>query len=511
MSDWTSGYVADIDYTYGYYSELNLVRVPLVLLHAGIAPPTVSTACELGFGQGVSMNIHAAASGARWAGTDFNPLHAAHAAKLSDISGSSVTVSDEAFAEFCRRTDLPEFEYIGVHGIWSWISDENRKVIVDFVRRKLKVGGVLYISYNTHPGWAAMVPLRHIMTRHADVMGAPGQGIVSRINSSLEFAEKLLGQSPGYSKSNPAIVERLKKIKDQSRNYLAHEYFNRDWMPMPFAEMAQHLSEAKVGYACSAHFSDHVAGLNFTADQQAMLRDIPDPSFRESVRDFMVNQQFRRDYWVKGGRRLSQLEQVEGLRNVRVVLAAPRSTLTLTAAGSLGEASLQATIYNPLADALADYHPKSLGELEQKVKPAGINFAQLVEAVMVMAGKGDIAVAQSDEQVRTASSRTSKLNKHILHSSRGSANLSYLASPVTGGGVPAGRFHQLFLLARAQGGKSSDDWARTVWDILAAQGQRVTKDGKVLETAEENIAELASQAKEFAEKRLPVLTALKAV
>jgi len=44
---------------------------------------------------------------------------------------------------------LPDFDYIGLHGIWSWISDENRQVIVDFIRKKLKVGGVLYISYNT--------------------------------------------------------------------------------------------------------------------------------------------------------------------------------------------------------------------------------------------------------------------------------------------------------------------------------------------------------------------------
>jgi SAM-dependent methyltransferase len=64
---------------------------------------------------------------------------------------------DESFAEFASR-DLPEFDYIGLHGIWSWISDENRAVIVDFIRRKLKVGGVLYISYNTLPGWAPLPP-----------------------------------------------------------------------------------------------------------------------------------------------------------------------------------------------------------------------------------------------------------------------------------------------------------------------------------------------------------------
>jgi hypothetical protein len=32
-----------------------------------------------------------------------------------------------------------------------------------------------------------------------------------------------------------------------------------------------------------------------------LLNELPDPTFRQSVRDFMVNQQFRRDYWIKGG------------------------------------------------------------------------------------------------------------------------------------------------------------------------------------------------------------------
>ena len=63
MSDWTSGYVADIGYTYGYYNELNPHRGTLAFLNAGFVPPTTGVHCELGYGQGLSVNIHAAASG----------------------------------------------------------------------------------------------------------------------------------------------------------------------------------------------------------------------------------------------------------------------------------------------------------------------------------------------------------------------------------------------------------------------------------------------------------------
>ncbi len=176
MIGWTAGYMADIGYTFGYYTELNPLRLELAFLNAGLVAPVRGTACELGFGQGVSVNLHAAASVNQWFGTDFNPAHALYAQEMATICGAGAKLFDQSFVEFCNRSDLPEFDYIGLHGIWSWVSDENRNVIVDFIRRRLKVGGALYISYNTQPGWAAMVPMRDLLTEHSEVMGVPGRG-----------------------------------------------------------------------------------------------------------------------------------------------------------------------------------------------------------------------------------------------------------------------------------------------------------------------------------------------
>jgi hypothetical protein len=59
--------------------------------------------------------------------------------------------------------------------------------------------------------------------------------------------------------------------------------------------------------------------------------------------------------------------------------------------------------------------------------------------------------------------------------------------------------------------KTPADLGRFVWDILAAQGQKILKDGASLETAEDNIAELTIQAQTFADKQLPILKALQVV
>lgn len=89
--------------------------------------------------------------------------------------------------------------------------------------------------------------------------------------------------------------------------------------------------------------------------------------------------------------------------------------------------------------------------------------------------------------------------------SRSGSDISYLASPVTGGGVTVDRPEQLFLLAMGEGKKHPADLAARVWQILADQGQRILKDGKTLETAEENLVELTAQARAFVENRWPIL------
>lgn len=508
MNSWTDGYVSEIDYTFGYYGELNPLRIAVPFLNIGLAPPEIATACELAFGQGISVNIHAAASSVRWYGTDFMPTHAAFAQSLA-AAGSGAQLFDQSFAEFCSRTDLPDFDFIALHGIYSWISEDNQRIIVDFIRRKLKVGGVLYISYNTQPGFAVVLPLQHLLSRHAEIMGAPGQGVLTRVDAAFEFAEKLLALNPAFAIANPNIVERLRLMKGQNRQYAAHEYFNRHWHAMQFAEMVEHLDAAKLSYACPAYYLDHIDALNMTADQHRFLGEVPDPLFCQSVRDFIVNQQFRRDYWVKGARRLSALEQTEALRRLRFILtASPRSAVLFTVQGALGQRDLAPAVYNPILDLLDAHQPKTLGEIEQALSHTELRLPVIYEAIMVLAGKGDLALVQDDEVQASARVRTDRYNLRMFDKARGDGELTVLASPVTGGGVMVSRFHQLFLLARLQGRESADELAQFAWDLLTAQNQRMVKDAKPLETPEENLAELVRDAREFIDHSLPVLRAL---
>lgn len=511
MSDWSSGYVTDLDYTYGYYPELNPLRCRLGLLQAGVHCPRFDTACELGFGQGVSANFHAAATATRWYGTDFNPAHAGFAHELAGASGADARLFDEAFADFCARADLPDFDFIGLHGIWSWISDENRRVIVDFARRKLKVGGVLYISYNTFPGWTTLAPMRDLMLQHTETLGAKGKGIPSLISDALKFARDLAETKPLFGQANPQLADKLEKLAEKNPHYLAHEYFNRDWAPMNFAAVARWLEPAKVDFACPARLLDQFDSINLTDEQRGFVNKVPDLMLRQSVRDLMVNQNFRTDYWVRGVRRATALEQAEALQQQRIILAVPREDVSLKITGRQRTVSMKEEIYNPVLDALADCQAVSVNDLHDKARAGNgkLAFPQVVDAVMVLAGRGYVSAAQDNEQVAGARQQTGRLNEHLVGKARNGREISYLASPVTGGGVPVTQVQQLFIDAKKRGAVTPKQLSRAVWELLSRQKRRVMKDGKALETEADNLEELSARAQKFLQRELPVFKALK--
>jgi hypothetical protein len=157
---------------------------------------------------------------------------------------------------------------------------------------------------------------------------------------------------------------------------------------------------------------------------------------------------------------------------------------------------------------MADHRVRNIRSIEKETAAKGINLAQVVQAVIVLFGAGHLMPVQADDIAQKAKKRTDQINSYLKNRARGSGDVSFLASPLTGGGVTVGRFQQLFLLAIESGAKSAPDLGKFAWEILGGQGQRIIKDGKTLETAEENLAELSLQAKDFLEGGLPILKAL---
>ncbi|MEY3338818.1 MAG: hypothetical protein RL245_1810, partial [Pseudomonadota bacterium] len=121
--------MTELPYTLGYYPELNPRRINETLTAAGFGAVSIHRACELGFGRGLSLAIHAIAGDAEWWGNDLLPAHVEEVRELTRDLPGRPEVFDQTFVEFCSRDDLPNFDFIAMHGVWSWISEDNRRVI----------------------------------------------------------------------------------------------------------------------------------------------------------------------------------------------------------------------------------------------------------------------------------------------------------------------------------------------------------------------------------------------
>jgi SAM-dependent methyltransferase len=491
--DRTDGYVEEIDYTHGYCPELAPSRMALACSARGWPAPQAPRYLELAFGQGVSLNIHAAAAPGEYWGFDINSNHAANAKSLATASGAGVRLTGDSFESFAARDDVPQFDVVAMHGTWSWISAENRHLVIEILRKRLAPGGVCLISYNCLPGWADELPLRHLMVLHAERAAASGP-LAARIDASLEFAQSLLDAGAKYFTAHPALEAWLTNLRSRSRNYLAHEYFNRDWHPMPSSEVARAMAGAGLVFGTSATLAGPGGGIGLDARARKLIASIEDPVLRETVLDYFSNTRFRSDLFVKSGTVADSRTLHERIGSIPFVLLHHPDYVPASARIGGNEIALAPEICRPFAAAMAEneYSPKTVQEIGATAECAGIAPPQLAEAAMVLTEAGYLHPAQGRSSANDAAPRCDALNAEILRRAGSPDEITALASPVTGAGVVVARKEMIFLRARSLGHADPDDWARCAWDMLR-EGDPVA---------------LRSEADAFARIRLPVFKAL---
>ena len=496
--DLTDGYVQEIDYTHGYCGEIAPPLIDLALVSrgaGGTARGRPLRYLELGFGQGVSLNIHAAACPGEYWGVDFNRTHLENARGLTAASGSGALLFGDAFETFAVREDLPQFDVIAMHGTWSWISAGNRRVVVDLVRRHLALKGVFYVSYNCWPGWATEMPLRHLLVQHAEAAAASGKSLGARIDASLDFAESLMKAGAKYFEAHPELDAWLRDMRTRSRRYLAHEYFNRDWHPMPFSEVAQALSAAGLSFAASADIGENLDGPGLSGAAVQFLEGVSGTVMRETTKDYLADRRFRRDLFARDPAPENAKGLFERMRDLPFTLLQHPDHVPDAATLGGDRVALDAAVYRPVVEAMAAnaYAPQRLRDLQQHPKCAGIPAPKLAEAALVLTGMGSLHPVQAREAIDEAAPRCKALNERILELASPAVRMRALASPVTGAGVFLAPQEMAFLRAIAKGLASEDEWARHAWESLGEGDPGV----------------LRAEARAFARVRLPVLKALR--
>jgi len=485
--DWSDGYVSDITYTVGFYRELAPSWLAFVAALQGKRAPDPDRPfayCELGCGQGLGTNILAAAyPHGRFTGIDFNPAQIANARALAEEAAlDNVAFRDESFREAADlpRDALPRFDFIALHGIYAWISESNRRAIVRFIRDRLTPGGLVYVSYNCMPGWAAMAPFQRLLVEHA--ARNPDRSD-RQVAAGFAFADTLRAAGLAYFDHNPLVPKRIDASRDKDTQYLAHEYLNATWTPLFMPDVAAQMAEAKLEFLGSAAPLSNFDAMTLAPKAREALADITDPVFRELLKDYAVNRQFRHDIFVKGACQLTARQREAALIDRRFHLLRRPEAMTFTFQTPLGEATGQEEIYQPVVKALGD----GVVRPREMARRTGLAMPKLVQAFAALTASSQIHPACGPVPPEPAR----RLNAAVARRSLDGEAYRFIAAPGIGNGLAATDVELMALEAVIAGTRpDADALIETIWPRYRRVGGSLKRDGKVLTDEAEARAEM---------------------
>lgn len=484
MADWSEGYVTDIGYTLGFYQEFSPVWLTTAATLMGYRSPDLSKPyrfAELGCGQGFGLSLLAASNPlGHFFGFDFNPSQIAHGQDLvKSAELQNLEFHDLSFQQLAEAPEgsWPSFDFITLHGIYSWVTRDNQLAIMEFIRRFLKPGGLVYISYNCSPGWASMIPLQRLMRLHAQTH--PARSDVQG-QQAIAFLEKLRTSGAAFFSHHSDVASRLETATKLEAHYLPHEYLNDAWAIFDFAEVVKDCANAKLGYLGSASLVENLENLSAPANLLPLVQAETNPVMRQTLLDFASNKGFRRDIYQKGPIHLTPQEQLRSIKRLQMTSLFREETTQAVFKTPLGEATGQTELYEPVLEALKD-RLLNLAELGDFPALAGKSLGDWVEMGLLLFHGG--YAHPTIPQINPASAQ--RLNQIIAVAVLEGHQYGFLAAPLIGGAIPAGFVEMLTLQVYLAGGaKNETSFLETAWRILVENNRTLVKDGQALNSIE---------------------------
>ncbi|HVZ00064.1 MAG TPA: methyltransferase regulatory domain-containing protein [Dongiaceae bacterium] len=508
-AEWSQGYVTDVSYTNSYFRELSPVWLNHVAAMQGARPRPLAegfTHIDLGCGLGqTSIVLAGCFPQGRFYGVDFNPAHidtAQHAA--AQIGLGNVTFIERAFEELLDA-DLPQFDFITLHGIWSWIGESTRQAVARFIYARLKPGGIVYNSYNCLPGWAGDAPIRRLLLE----LGALHQGdSAARAEKAAKDALELANLKQGYFRAQPAAVEQIAKLPKRQSNYLAHEYLNAAWTTFYSVDVADEMAAAKLTYLGSATLMDNFLELLLADPAGQHVRKQPTERLRQLAQDFLTGQRFRRDVFVRGHPRLPRGETARNLRDRCFALPGSVDDFTEKAKVPRGEITFDAKAMEIIRAAVAQ-GSVSLAEMVDAA-PKGKGPVDIERTLLMLTAVGRLVptaapfkpprTAQQPGKIRVLGD----LNRKLVTIARQTMTRQNLVSSQTGVSLPLDAIEAV-LLMRLEEGTPPAKLAAVADEELKTRGIRINKDGVPIADAKEAASRMEEIAGRFVSQQLATL------
>lgn len=494
MADWSLGYNVDTGYTYGFYHELAPNWLNYVATLKGFTPPSGTTLryLELGCGYGLGLVLLAALHpDIEFLGIDFNPKHIAHGRKLAKESGlSNIRFEEADFMDLAQvwPTGWGQFDYIAAHGIYTWLDFPVRDAFVKTIQKASSPGALVYLSYNTMPGWTTMLPFQHLLqlwqtTENTKSVKATFEGI--------ERVQELIAANAKMTSDLPSMASRLEIIKKKDPIYLSHEYINKGWQPIWFDEMSNALGEAKLSYIGTAKVGDIFLNNILPKAQKDLLSRYDDAIMREVIIDVLVNQTFRKDVFSRGANTMwPSIKEKFILETSFLLVKAPKNG-EYQFELSLGIVTGQKESYECYVRALED-GPKTIRQLAML---SGRKISETVVSLTMLLHAGNVSLYKPIADKKSAKT----VNRLIIENASSGAPYHYLINPEYGT-VFRGDEANLIMAHEVLSDpalKEPSKLGEKLISNLTSRGKSFSKNGQVLVTQEANLDHATAVAEMF--------------
>ena len=139
-----------------------------------------------------------------------------------------------------------KFDYIILHGLYSWVNAEVRNKILEICKKCLSKNGVAYISYNTLPGWNSLKTIRDMMLYHTENFSIFDEK-VSEARNILQFVYTGLKDNKGpYKLVLEKMLNTLKEVNNDS--YIFHEFLEEVNAPCYFYQFMEQAEKQELTY-----------------------------------------------------------------------------------------------------------------------------------------------------------------------------------------------------------------------------------------------------------------------
>jgi hypothetical protein len=263
----------------------------------GLDPVPVEDARVLELGSSCGGNIIPQAlynPTTTFTGIDLSPTQVKHGNELIESMGlKNITLLEKDIMDI--DDSFGTFDYIIVHGIWSWVPDVVKDKILSICNRNLSDRGVAYVSYNTYPGWKRLEQLRDIMLyseKHAANDSLQERTVYTK--NVLKLIAETMKLDERSTKISDYKIKNINRVLQSNDYYVGHEYLEAINDPVYVSEFIERAQEQGCAY-----IGDETLNRSFItwldSNVENNIRTLARDSYidKEQYYDYVYDTQFR--------------------------------------------------------------------------------------------------------------------------------------------------------------------------------------------------------------------------